>query len=212
MTFTEIQDEIIDRCNLSSASARTRVGRSINERYKELSSSMGLLTTVRTVVSANTVVGNRFVTFAGEKVLSVFNSAFTPARVLREITYNEMRNAPLSADPASVYAVSGMGASTVTIWLNCTPGTIYALGADVEQNQATLSDGNIPVFAESFHNILVYGGMATEYDKMDKAPLAAKFEAKYEKRLGELRLFIAKSAYLDIFQGKQSARRWTPTV
>lgn len=212
MTFNEITAKVAGRINLKAPDALTRIGESVNEYYKEISSSMGLQTTVRTVVTANTVVGSRFITFAGEKVLSVFNTAYTPAQMLGEISYTEMREAPLSADPASLYAVSTMGASTVTCWLNSTAATIYALGADVEQNQATLSGSNIPAFAESFHNALVYAALAVEYDKMEKSAAAAKYEAKYEKRLGELRLFIAKSSYLAIYQGKTRGQRWRPSV
>jgi hypothetical protein len=53
--------------------------------------------------------------------------------------------------------------------------------------------------------------MAGEYRKMEKLSLMQDAEANYEKRLSDLRMWIAKSAYLDVVQGKYTTRsfRWT---
>ena len=202
MTFTEIQTEIADRLNLTSTAALTRIGRSINERYKELASSIGIKTIERTTATANTVVGNRSLAFTCEKIMSVYNTAFTPPMVLDEFTFDELRNQVQGTDPPQAYAIQLMGASTVTVFLSSTPATIFALTADVLVNLATLSAAAVPAFTEDYHNILVYGGMATELQKMEKYDKADIQEKKYEKRLAEYRLYIAVSAYLDIYQGK----------
>lgn len=213
MTFTDIQTEIADRLNLTSTAALARIGRSINERYKWMASELGFSTIQRVAVSANTVVGNRSLVFAGEKVLAVYNPLLTsPAGVLGEITMDEMRNQTAGSDPARQYAIQLMGASTVTIYLGSTPATIYALTADMLANLATLSGAQIPAFAEDYHNMLVYGGMATELDKMEKYDLSQKKEAQFNGRLAELRFYIAKSAYLDIHQGKKRNYPFTPLV
>ncbi len=104
--------------------------------------------------------------------------------------------------------VSVSGASTVTIYLDCIPATIYALTADALVNLSTLSGSMIPAFAEDYHDLLVLGAMATEYDKMEKTPLADKKEKQYEDRLSQLRMYIAKSAYKDIVQGGGQTNRW----
>lgn len=207
MTFTDIQTEIAERLNLTSAKALARIGRSINEKYKELSASIGLSTTARGIVTANTVIGSRNLTFSlTEKLYSVFNPAFTQPALLAEVDFDTMRNQPLGSNPARSYAIQLMGASTVTIFLSSIPDTIYALSADAELNVVTLSNGAIPAFAENYHNLLVYGGMAVELDKMEKYDLAEVQNNKYEKRLAELRLYIALTAYKDITQGSRGRK------
>jgi hypothetical protein len=205
MTFTELQNEVIDRMNLTSATAIARVGRNLNDRYKWVASSIGMQTTARGTATANTVSGNQSVTFTSvEKIYSVYNSAFTPPQVLGEVTVDQLRNMPLGSYPPQQFAIQLMGSTSVTIKLDYIPTTVYALGADVEAILATLSGSQVPAFSQSFHDILIYGAMATELEKMEKYEFAKKQEGIYQTRLGELRLFIAKSAYKDIHQGKTS--------
>ena len=80
----------------------------------------------------------------------------------------------------------------------------FVLTADVEVNLATLSGVGVPAFAESFHDLLVYGAVAIELEKMEKYELAKAQEARCEGRISELRMFIAKSAYRTMWQGKTS--------
>ena len=208
MTFTDIVSEVADRLDLSSTQALARIGRSVNERYREIASSIGLQTLVRTVVSATTTVGSRSLTFTNvEKLYSVFNPAFDPVVVLEEQTFDELRNQSEGVDPPQAYAIQLMGASSVTIYLDTVPSTAYVLSADAESNMATLSGSMVPAFAEDYHNLLTYGAMATELDKMEKYDLSQKQEDRYEQRLAALRMFIAKSAYLDLYQGKTSPDR-----
>lgn len=213
MTFTDIQNEVADRLNLTSAAALARIGRSINERYRWLASSIGIADVIeRLTASADTVVGNRSLTFgptpvAVEKLLSVFNTAFTPPMVLDQVTFDELRNSPIGTDPPKQYAIQLMGAKSVTVFLDTIPATIFTLSADVEGNLTTLSGTAVPAFAEDFHNLLVYGAMATELDKQEKYDLAEKKETQFDTRVSELRLYIAKSAYLAIAQGKTPTYR-----
>lgn len=213
MTFTDIVTEITDRLNLTSTQAITRVGRSINERYREMASSVGISGTIeRRVISASTTIGNRNLVFMCQKIMSVFNPAFVPPFVLGEVDFDELRNQIVGTDPPQQYAIELMGANTVTILLDSAPATVYSLQADAEVNLLNLSGTMVPQLSEDYHNLLVYGGMATELDKMEKYDLSAKQEAKYEKRLSEYRLYIAASAYKDIVQGKNSADRTPRSV
>lgn len=209
MTFTEIVQKVADRLNLTATTALTRIGQEVNERYRETASSVGMATTVRGTATAPTIVGNRSLVFTCTKIFSVYNAAYDPPVVLDERTFDTLRNVPAGTDPAQQYAIQLMGASTVTIYLNSTPATIYTLTADVETNLTDLSGSQVPAFSADFHDILVHGALADELDKMEKYPLSAKQELKFQRRLSDLRLFIAKSAYLDIHQGARSRGRWT---
>lgn len=209
MTFTSIQTEVLERLNLTSTTASARVGRTINEKYREMLSSVGLVTSVRGTVTANTAVGVRTLTFNNvEKLYTVFNAALTPPQVLTEITFDEMRNLPVSTgDPARMYAVQTVGASTVIIILGSIPASIYTLSADAEATIADLSGTGVPAFPAKFHNALVYGAMVPELQKLEKYDLAAVQENKFQQRISELRLQIAMSGYLDIVQGKTAQIR-----
>ena len=146
---------------------------------------------------------------------TVANSPSTPATgtitvelqqtqwVLGEITMDEMRMIPvMTGDQPQNWAPQNTGASTVTIQLDTIPSTAYILNADVESNLTDLSGSNVPAFPQDFHDILVRGGLADELYKMEKYELSQVQEEKFEKRLSELRLFIAKSNGLEIFQGR----------
>ena len=204
MTFTEIQNKVADRCNITSTTGLARIADSINERYRAVASSIGLDTIQRGTASANTVIGNRSVTFTCEKILSVYNTAFTPYMVLDEVSFDTLRNQVTGTDPAQQYAIQLMGASTVTVFLDSTPATIYALTVDALINVATLSGSQIPAFAQDFHDILVFYAMSVELYKMEKYALADKKEAQSESRLSDLRYYIAKSAFGKIVQGSRA--------
>lgn len=202
MTFTQIVTEVADRLNLTSDEALARIGRSVNERVKETVTSCGLATSVRGVVTAYTTIGDRYLTFvACEKLMSVFNPTAPQPWVLGERTFDTLRNNPLGYDPAQLYAIAKMQPTSVTIFLDCAPASSYALCADAYRSTVTLVGNQEPPFSENFHNAIVYGAMATEYDKMEKEAYANKMEAKYQLRLTELRYFIRTSAYLSIAQG-----------
>ena len=279
MTFTAIVAKIADRLNLTSTAALTRIGEDVNDRYREIVSSVGLQTSIRTTISEQVTVGNRLVTFDCEKVFSVFNnygravssitrssttatvttsidhgyavgdsvvvagavqtdyngtfvittvpsdttftyevanSPTTPATgtitvelqqtqwILGERTMDEMRAMPVQADPPQYWAPQNIGAATVTVQLDSIPSTAYILNADVEVNITDLSGSSVPAFPQDFHDILVRGGLADELYKMEKYDLSAVQEEKFQNRLSELRLFIAKSNGLAIFQGRQA--------
>jgi len=207
MNFTEIRDKVADRLNLTSTQALARIADSINERYRRLAASVGVNTIQRGEVTANTTIGNRSLVFQCEKVVSVFNNAFIPPIVLGEDSFVELRHETLNADPPQRSAIQLTGASTVTILLDVKPATVYTLNADCYVNLSTLSGTMVPAFTQDYHDILVYGAMATELDKMEKYDLSDKKEKQYETRLSEYRLYIASSAYMDIIQGKDSPDR-----
>lgn len=212
MTFDEIVSKVRDRLNLTSPASLARVQESVNEIFRMTVSSCGLQTSVRSTAEADTTIGSRYVVFGGledsrvEKLFDVFDGTLTPPRVLVEVSFNELRNSLDEGDFPTQYAVARMGPDSVTIFLSGTPTAVVTWSADVEENSPTMSGSDEPAFAESFHDLLIPGAMAIELDKMEKPDLAVKQEKKWEKRVAELRLFIAASSSREIYQGKRSWR------
>jgi len=124
--------------------------------------------------------------------------------ILGERTMDELRMMTIQSDPPQNWAPANMNADTVTAQLDVIPSSAYILNADVEINITNLAGSNVPGFAQDFHDILVRGALADELMKMEKYSEAETQEGKFEKRLSELRLYIAKSNGLDIFQGRNA--------
>lgn len=277
MTFADIQSEILEDLNLTSAVAIARVGREINRRYREVVSSLGLETSTRNIITASSVIGNRNMVFTGiQKILSVWDNSAKPVTsitsvstlatvtvtahgystgtaviisgalpvayngnyiitvltantftyvfaggtspatgtitvglqqiqtILTEETFDWLRNQPLSTQPPQIYAINRMDATSVTIYLDCVPTSVFILSADVMESTLTLSGTMVPIFDENFHDILIHGGKVPELLKMEKPELSAMAEDDFQRRLADLRYFITKSAYLDIYQSKTS--------
>lgn len=205
MTFLELVNEVTDRLNLTSDQAISRVGREINSRYKRVTSSIGLVTSRRLAdVAVQTVTDNRYLTFTGiEKVLSVLDvtDPDNPV-VLVERGFDEMNTLPLTGGQPRNYAVSTMGANYVIIYVDSDIVEDAFIKADGLELADTLSGSMTPAFAESFHDALVFGAVADELRKMEKIQLAKDAEEDFERRVSDLRMFIAVSGFKDIYQGK----------
>lgn len=204
MDFQTLVTRVANKLNRTSADALTRIGASINDHYREVLSGVGLQTSVRTTVSGSTVIGVRDFIFPCEKLFIVMDPSYTPPRVLDERTMDELENNQLGTQPPVTYAIKRMGASTVTIFLDCTPTTVFPLIAEAEISIVDLIGVQSPEFAASFHDLLYRAGMMDELEHMEKYDLAKVQERRFQTRLGELRYFVAKSAYLRIYQGKNS--------
>lgn len=206
-TFAGIVTDVMKRLNYSSAEARERVENAVNDRYKQATSSVGLNITRRATAQTNVTIGVSTVTFTGiEKVITVTDKTVTPYIILTEVTLDELRALePFSSSSPKKFAVQSMGASTVTILLDCIPQTAFTLYTDGYAQSTTLAGTQIPAFSEDFHDILFSGACADEYRKMEKLKLAEDSESMYAQRLSDLRMFIAKSSLKDIWQGKTSS-------
>lgn len=199
----------------------------MNTGYKKLCSDFGIQT-ISTVegVASPTVIGTRRMTFSSttttpatsvERILNLYDATVTPYRPIIEISRDEMRNRALSSDPASAYAVVLMGASSVTIDLDCVPATAYNLTADVLSNQSTLSGSAVPAFTEDYHDVLVFYGLWREALKQQQWEAASRYEDMYHGpadangnhmggRLAEYRYYLALSAHRKVYSGKTSQR------
>lgn len=210
MVFDELVLEVCERLNLTSDEAKGRVGRAINNRYRRLTSSIGLDTTRRTQVSKAATIGNSTITFTGiEKVLAIIDKSSGVDVPLTQITPDEMHVVPTRNEPPRNYSINKIYSTSVDIIVDCVPTTTFTLYADGLASLVTLAGNQEPAFPQSFHDILVFGAMADEYRKMEKMQLYQAAETDYEKRLSDLRMLIAKTSYMDIYQGKSNTtKRW----
>lgn len=202
MTFVQIQDRVMTRLNLTSTSARARIKDEINDRYRMVQTSLGLARTRRGSKNFTTASGNSTTTVASgiAKVFTVYDPT-NLKQILTETTLPAIRQ----RDPASAvkgfpreYAVKLHTNDAIVLQLFPQPQAAGTLVADCLLSGTDMSvDGDSPAFPTDFHDILVIGVMADELDHVEKTrPLADKFETRFEKRLAELRYFIAKSSYL----------------
>ena len=222
MTFTEIVSQIADDLNRTSTAAMTRIGKSVNRWYKQLCADNSIRTItpvlgvqMSTTIGSNQLVWNSTNTSPStnvEKILRIYNAATTPATPLYEASVDEIQNGIAVGDPATRWAPLLMGASSVTVLINSTPATSYALQADVLANVSTLSGSNVPAFTEDFHDLLYLAGKADELRHMEKYEFADAImradgePSLYSNRLGEFRLYLALSNHRHLFQGKNGDR------
>lgn len=224
MTFDELVRDTAKRLNLTSQEAFERIGERINDRYKRVTSSIGLITSRRQVETftidpaapGNSTDGvDAFqlpdLTFTGfEKILRITTTLSgagpndASVLVLKQLTFDEIKNVNRFLDRLPrAWAQKRMGAHQVTITLDSyTSTTEFDLTVEGYDVADVLADDAEPFFPTDFHDILVEGALADELMKMEKPQLSMVREQKYESRLSDLRMFIAKSAYLDIAQGK----------
>lgn len=210
MTFTNLVDEALSRLNLSSTTAQTRIENAINRKYKEVTSTIGLNVSRRTQVQSDATVGSQEIIFTAiEKVLNVIDKSSGRDRIIKEVTVDEIRaKAPNTADRVNSYAILKMDAHEVTILVDCIPQTAFTLYADGYERAATLSGSQEPAFPESFHQVLVEGVLADELRKMEKPQLAQIAREEFQRILSDLRMFIAKSTYSDIYSGKTKPKTY----
>lgn len=211
MTFDEIVDDIMDRLNLTSTDSRTRVEREVNRYYRRVRTSIGLAEVSREkAVSATTVNGSANVTFSAvQKLFRVYDDSTGRVRVLDEKTFDELRERTPASGTPTEWAVESQDDSTITILLNTqvVAADVPSLKADAISTRVDLQSGDIPGIPEDFHDILIEGVMSDEYRKREKMDLARIALDEYERRLSDLRMWLAKSNYLTIRQGERSENR-----
>lgn len=215
MTFTEIVTEVMDRLNLTSSAATTRVGRAVNRVYREVGTAIGLSFSRTTAATKVVTVGNAEVTFTStEKILTVWTQdASGNPTTLDEVLLPQLReDSVLDGDKPTEWALKSATSTSVTIRLNRVPVTAYTLYADVIADVSDLSGATEPALPKSFHDILVEGVLRDEYLKLEKDKLAKMSAELFERRLSDLRMFIAKSNFLTIQQDKIKKRPWTVQV
>lgn len=209
MTHSEIVQDVMDQLNLTSDTARDRVGRRVNEWYAKLTSSLGLQTS-RLVIQDLTIdptdpdstLPDYDVNM--EKILRIqLLIDGTKPKFLPQKTYDYVTlKAPVDALP-KCWAPKVMAAKVVTITFDNFPDDEeFDVRIQGYRNFSVLQDDDLPAFPESYHKLLYHGALVDEYLKMEKKALADDAQAKYDLLLSDLRMFIAKTAYLEIAQGR----------
>lgn len=230
MTFTDIVTQVSTELGRTSTAAVARIGNSVNRRYKQICSDLGIRTVEMVLgVQVTTVAGTAQVTWNSstttpstnvEKIERIYNPATTPPQPLIETSVDEIQNDSPVSDPATQWAPLLMGASSVTVLLNSTVTTPYALKADVLANVSTLSGTQVPAITEDFHDILYLYAKADELRVMEKYAFADAILDEAEGpqgpdgirrggRMGEYRLYIALSNHRKVYQGKNAQRTIT---
>jgi hypothetical protein len=212
MTFEEIVDEVAGRLNLTSDDAIARIGARVNERYRRVTSGIGLITSRRVVTDVTLDPDDVASVLPDvelediEKVVRVITTSGSGGiRVLRNETYDDIANVETKTQMPRAWAVKLMDARATTITLDAFPEEEFTITVEGYVNLSTISGIQEPAFPEDYHDILVWGALADEQLKMEKPQLAAVSEINYERRLSDLRFFITRSAYQDIYQGRNSS-------
>lgn len=212
MTKEEIIDEIMSRLNLTSTTARARIGTIFNRYYLRVTTAIGMAQISRREfdVEGITTIASAEVEFAlMEKITRVFfindngEKAF-----LDEVTIDELRDEDIpSGDMPSRYAMKSMGSESCTIYLDQIAETEYSLFADGYIKGSLLEDEDEPVFPESFHDVMVEGPLVDEYKKLKDGENAKGSKLEYEQRMSDLKHWAGKTAYLKIRQGQRPRGR-----
>lgn len=211
MTFLEIQNRVMARLNLSSNVARERIKDFINERCRDVQTTVNLGAVRRGTVTATTTSGSSFLIPSG--IIKPLTITFPKMnRVLGERSMDQMRvfdSAMQWIGAPELFAVYKVNASSIELFLEPQPDAAYNLTIDAVMRGAEMTgDNDVPGFPEDYHDILVFGALADENDHLEKAAASLKAEKKYQARLGELRYFIQKSIYLHRMQSGYMFSNW----
>src|SRR5574341_262603 len=199
MTFSEIKTAIKDQCNLTSTDADTRIGKSVNRYYRRVTSSLGLDATRQVTRSQTTTNGVQTVTFTSiESIDFVVDTTDSNAiRALEKCSFEEVKTTQPGTGQATKWAIQSVTATTVTIILDTLPQTTYTLQASGTATLSDLTSSDVPVIAESYHDILTFAVIAEELRKKEKINLAESFRADAERLLAEYRFELAEQATAD---------------
>jgi hypothetical protein len=202
VTFDAVKTAIKSHVNMSSPEADTRIGDAINRHYRRITSVLGMDATRFVTRSASTTNGVQTVTFEEiekiDRVLDVTDSA--ALRLLPEISVHQQRSTqPGTGEPCS-WALQNAEAESVTILLDTLPQTEYDLQADGWTSLADLQGNDVPAFPESFHDILIFAGIAEELWRKEKAQMAVAFERKAQLLTEQLVMHLADSHTKDLRQ------------
>lgn len=212
MTFLQLQDRVMSRLNLTQTAARERVKDSLNDRMRRLQTScnLGLVrrgTAVIETVAATSAYGPPIEDKDDDTIIMIKPLTVTiedTLAPLAEMTHDQIRNFRSASGKPQYFYLTKFSSGGFTIGFYPTPDDVYEITIDgLLQGVDLADDGDEPAFPEDFHDALVFGAMADEYDHYDKADLSGVQEQKYEKRISDLRYFIHKSTYL---QRKQNGK------
>ncbi|MGE3341498.1 MAG: hypothetical protein AB7J46_06415 [Candidatus Altimarinota bacterium] len=211
MTFNEIKTMIKGRAGLTSTDADTRVGTLINVHHSDITAALGMSASRRAKVSGSTTVGSNEVTFTGlEHIDVVAKESVTPYRILDFVPYEEivaLHPETRSSINPSLYGIKSMNADGITIAMDVNTPSVFTMKATGLALGTDLSGTLEPAYPASFHWILVERVLVDEWMRMEKADLAQISQMRADRGLSDLKMFMAKNAFLDVQQGGSVSRR-----
>lgn len=201
MTLSEIENRVMSRLGLTSSEQRARVRDEINDRYRQVTSSLNMAPSRRGSVTFTTASGNPLVVASGVTLLETIYDPTTRKRPLSEVPLSLIRQVDPGGDrtgPPESFATYTMHDDVLTLYLFPKPDAVYALPADVLLTGTDMTEASdSPAFESDFHDILVHGAIADEYLRDEKVrPQAAAYEAKFGARLSELLLHRQRKIWL----------------
>lgn len=206
MTFLQIQDDALERLNLTTAAsstARTRIKRYVNEGYRALLADNGMARARDATTTITLVAGTAEYTVTASKIRAIRDT--TNDVRLTEVSLSALR----SLDPGDTstgnpthYAVRLTSASTVKVRVWPIPASANTLDVDIVSAVTDLSaDGDVPVFASEFHHILSVYARMCEYEKMDDTRYD-RARREYIDLVRQLRFYLRKSDTMATTQGQ----------
>lgn len=230
MTFQTIKNNVMARLNLTSATAQTRIGNFINQRYRAIASSCGLTkvrfgtVTFSTIsTQANYLLAASILTpnNVGDVIHASTLTYVAGNRVLLESTLDSIR----TSDPgnlrtgyptrwAQTKSINSAGIATtnvtnVYLWPIPDINGPYVIQVDGILSGVDLSaNTDIPCLPDDFHDVLELFATADELLKTQHSADGKLMEQKATERLKELRYFLAKTAYCGLQQGEHGAWWW----
>lgn len=212
MTFDAIVAMIAERTSQRSTDAITRIGEEVNRVHKRIVRSVGLDPTISTTLVGVTVADSPLITFgpitASPEIIGIIKiqDIFHPStlRPMDEITQGEMDARTSRSWPPNAWCIESIGAYAQIVRLDATADDDdVELTARVKKTSAVLIDDDEPVIPENWHDLLIDGVLAIEYQTKLKDMVAYKIAANdYDLGLKELQQHLAESRRKAVYQGK----------
>jgi hypothetical protein len=197
----------MDRLNLSSDDARTRIKNFINERVRALQTSCSLGNVRAGIVTVLTVADEAQVELDGV-VLPRTLSIPAQNRVLTSKTLDSFRVLDPSGSTRGVpsqYAIALRAVDNTVVELLPVPDAEYGIKVDgILSGVELVDDSDIPAFPEDFHDTIIFGVCADENTHWDKLDRFTYYENKFKERRAEARFFISRQIYLHRVQNGMS--------
>ena len=153
MTFTELVSEASNRLNLTSSESTVRIGSYVNQRYRRLTSSLGINTSRRSTVTVPTVNGQEQYDIALENIEFSYSTASGHRRQIFKLPYATLRQrnteTPQTGDVRH-YAIYSQDSDSITIAVNPIPTAVYDIIFEGLVSASTLSGTDIPAFPADF--------------------------------------------------------------
>lgn len=208
MTYKQLQDDVIERCNGDSSQAssalRTRIKRFLNAWYRRIL-AMPAMSKVRDIpTTITTAAGTAEYTLAATTIRSIYDAMNQYELVERSLGWLRERDAGQTASGNPIaYVIKERTRATIDIILWPTPPAIATLKVDAEGVVTELAaDGDFPILPEDYHYMLADGALYNEYLRMGDVNRATLARKDIDIATRDLRVFLNSSTGLRLVPGR----------